>query len=192
MSFLTASVTTPLETMQPMLPGSLIPPHCTDNIQTAIWFVEQEADAAQHPGILLPPNKVMEVSHLRLDQVLHFAKQNMDQFPIYHEHRPRAASQMHLGDTDLWWVRKMEQELGGLAKSQPTLQGQVIQRQILQRGKTTEGHESDGTRSQGGGHGELLQPRAVVQASILGQGPGSCEEVNQKANFPNNRSDEMG
>ena len=103
---------TTLPTMQLMLPGNLIPPHCIDDIETAIWFMKEVADATQNARILLGCNKVMEVSHLKVAQVMHFAKENMDQFPICHEHRLRPPPQMHLGDTDVWWVKKMEQELG--------------------------------------------------------------------------------
>ena len=113
------SVMATLQTTQPMLLGNLIPPHCTDNIQTAIWFVKEVADTAQNAGLLLAPNKLMEVSQLKLTQVMNFAKENMDQFPIYHKHRLRLPPQMHLGHTNVWWVKKMEWELGRLLSHNP-------------------------------------------------------------------------
>ena len=108
-----------LQTTELMLLGNLIPPHCTDDIQTAIWFMKEVADAAQNAGLLLGPNKLMEVSQLSVAQVMHFAEENTNQFPIYHKHRLRPPPQMHLGHMDVWWVKKMEQELGRLLSHNP-------------------------------------------------------------------------
>ena len=60
------SVMATLQTMQLMLLGNVIPPHYTDNIQTAIWFLKEVADAAQNAGLLLGPNGVLEVSQLKV------------------------------------------------------------------------------------------------------------------------------
>ena len=128
--------------------------HCTDQLRTAQWFLQETQDAANYPEYQLDPEMKMSVSHLTVKQGLFFAKMNSHLFNYTHEMRPVPLEQMFLVEEDRWWVRKQELDLWNTPVSNPFSRDNADREEFHKKEPTSnkaiqDAMRSDGNRSYG-------------------------------------------